>query len=180
MDKDKVFTNWVNQYTDKLYDWTLYKTSSKEVAEDIVQDTFLSVYSSMDKFENKSKPYTWIMSILNNKIIDYYKKNVKNIVKPYNEPVKGFDDNGSWLDKKAVFLDLDEDELLDNLGFVETLENCYENLPDKWRKSIQAKYVLNINSTEICQELDITPSNYWKIIQRAKLQLKECLELNWF
>ena len=180
MERDKVFTNWVNQYTDKLYSWTLYKTSSKEVAEDIVQDTFLSVYSSMDKFENKSEPYTWIMSILNNKIIDYYKKNVKNIVKPSNEPVNGFDDNGSWLDKKAVFLDLDEDELLDNSGFVETLENCYENLPDKWRKSIQAKYILNINSSEICQELGITPSNYWKIIQRAKLQLKGCLELNWF
>ena len=107
MDKDKVFTNWVNQYTDKLYDWTLYKTSSKEVAEDIVQDTFLAVYASMDKYESKSEPYTWIMAILNNKIIDFYKKNVKNIVKPSNEPVKGFDDNGSWLDKKSVFLDLD-------------------------------------------------------------------------
>jgi len=32
----------------------------------------------------------------------------------------------------------------------------------------------------ICQELDIAPTNFWQILYRAKLQLRKCLELNWF
>ena len=33
---------------------------------------------------------------------------------------------------------------------------------------------------EICQELEISPTNYWQILHRAKLQLRKCLELNWY
>ena len=36
------------------------------------------------------------------------------------------------------------------------------------------------NSNEICQEMDITPTNFWQIIHRAKLNLRECIEAKWF
>jgi RNA polymerase sigma-70 factor (ECF subfamily) len=32
----------------------------------------------------------------------------------------------------------------------------------------------------ICQELGITDTNFWQILHRAKLQLRKCIELNWF
>jgi RNA polymerase sigma-70 factor (ECF subfamily) len=33
---------------------------------------------------------------------------------------------------------------------------------------------------EICQELGISTTNYWQMMHRAKLQLRECIDENWF
>ncbi|MCB2221873.1 MAG: hypothetical protein KQI35_15895 [Bacteroidetes bacterium] len=41
------------------------------------------------------------------------------------------------------------------------------------------KHLDDVDTDEICKELDITASNYWVIIHRAKLQLRDCLEKNW-
>ena len=41
------------------------------------------------------------------------------------------------------------------------------------------KYMEDIESEEICKVLNITPSNYWVLIHRAKLHLRKCLEKNW-
>ena len=40
------------------------------------------------------------------------------------------------------------------------------------------KYMEDPESEEICKVLDITPSNYWVLIHRAKLHLRKCLEKN--
>ncbi|MBK8710958.1 MAG: hypothetical protein IPL97_03585 [Niastella sp.] len=42
------------------------------------------------------------------------------------------------------------------------------------------KYLDNQDADEICNELEITKSNFWQIIHRAKLQLRNCLEFKWF
>jgi RNA polymerase sigma-70 factor (ECF subfamily) len=66
-----VLEQWVNQFSDELYSWAF--SSSKEIAEDLVQDTFLAAFHKIDSFEGKSQPKTWLFSILNNKVIDYYR-----------------------------------------------------------------------------------------------------------
>lgn len=73
---DKV-SSWFELYSDDLYNWAYHKTSKSEVAEDMVQDTFLSVIKYFDSFREESNPKTWLIAILNNKIIDYYKKEAK-------------------------------------------------------------------------------------------------------
>ncbi len=69
-----VMKSWVEAFSDKMYLWTLYKTNSKETAEDLVQDTFLAAFQSIEKFEGKSEPKTWLFSILNNKIAEHFRK----------------------------------------------------------------------------------------------------------
>jgi RNA polymerase sigma-70 factor (TIGR02943 family) len=183
-----IFSEWVHLYSDKLYSWAFYKTSNKEVAEDLVQETFLSAYQALDHFEGKSNPNTWLTAILNNKIIDHYRKSAKNFIQLNNEESKSayihsekqFDEKDAWVDKQSSFDNRTADVLLNDAAFVAALEKCYESLPPNWKKAVQARYILDVDSSQICQELDITPSNYWKVIQRAKLSLKQCLEINWF
>ena len=50
----------------------------------------------------------------------------------------------------------------------------------KQREIFIDKFVDNKDSEEICNEYDITSSNYWVIIHRAKIQLKGCLDKKWF
>jgi RNA polymerase sigma-70 factor (ECF subfamily) len=67
-----LFESWVNQFSDELFSWAYHKTSSKETAEDLVQDTFLSAFHKIDTFEGKSSPKTWLFSILNNKSLTQF------------------------------------------------------------------------------------------------------------
>ncbi len=63
----------IKTYTKDLFSYTIDKVKKKEVAEDIVQETFLAAYQSYDNFQNKSHIKTWLFSILKHKIADYYR-----------------------------------------------------------------------------------------------------------
>lgn len=173
---------WVELYSDQLYTWAYYKTSDKETAEDLVQETFLAAVHSFQKFERKSEPKTWLVSILKNKIADHYRIAYRNNASNIVSLSQFFDNNEDWIaeQRPQQWKVEDEQHLLDNIDFNRTLSHCLEELPVHWKASILLKFIEEKDTNEICQELEITPTNYWQIMHRAKLQLRKCLELNWF
>ena len=64
---------WVKEYTETLLKRALYRINQKEIAEDLVQETFITAYQKIHQFKGNSKPQTWLTSILNHKIIDFYR-----------------------------------------------------------------------------------------------------------
>jgi DNA-directed RNA polymerase specialized sigma24 family protein len=72
------------------------------------------------------------------------------------------------------------EEALDNQELHEAIANCIALLPGKWKSIVLDKLVEEKESEEVCKEHDITASNLWVIVHRAKLQLRECLERKWF
>lgn len=184
----KILETWVNQFSDELFSWALYKTSSKETAEDLVQETFLAAFNKIDTFQGKSQPKTWLFSILNNKIIDYYRSSTTKKEKQTFSISENsgfeisdglFNDNEGWKSNDVNPIWDQEEELLDNPEFNNTMQGCMEDLPQKWKYAITSKYLTDKNADEICQELEITLSNYWQVVHRAKLLLKKCLEMKW-
>jgi len=185
--KHKIVEDWINQFGDNMFSWAFHKTSSKETAEDLVQETFLSAFHSYNSFENRSNPKTWLFSILNNKIIDYYRKASKSFASIDNPLEKDsfqiteslFDLNQNWT--LGGFEDVWEKEqnLLDDPEFNKIFDGCLKELPTKWNLAVLAKYRLGKEANEICQELNVSPSNYWQIIHRSKLLLKKCIEKQW-
>ena len=173
---------WVELYSDQLYTWAYYKTSDSETAEDLVQETFLAAVYSFQKFEGKSEPKTWLLSILKNKIADHFRKAYRSNVNNTVSFSEFFDGNEDWItnQRPQQWKEDDEQHLLDNHDFKKTLTQCLEKLPANWKASIVLKFMEEKDSNEICQELEISPTNYWQILHRAKLQLRKCLELNWF
>jgi len=175
---------WVENYTHELYSWALHKVSDSEIAADLVQDTFLSVAEKIDSFKNESSPKTWLFSILNHKIIDHYRKKVRQPVQLESQSfLLFFSEEGDWREnrKPKNWHEQDNDpNLLDDHEFQNVLEKCLDALPDQWGICVKLKYLSEKRGDEICKELDISSSNYWQIIHRAKLQLRECVEKNWF
>ncbi|WP_339919879.1 sigma-70 family RNA polymerase sigma factor [uncultured Flavobacterium sp.] len=182
-----VLEQWVNQFSDELYSWAFFKTSSKEVAEDLVQDTFLAAFHKIDSFQGKSQPKTWLFSILNNKVIDYYRLSARTTKKNFSltensgyELSDGlFNNYGCWKNNDINAVWDQEQELLDNPDFNTVMEECMDDLPQKWKLAVTSKYLSEKKTEAICQELEITASNYWQIVHRSKLLLKKCLELKW-
>ncbi len=181
--------SWVTSYSDKMYSWALYKTNSKETAEDLVQETFIAAFQSFEKFEEKSEPKTWLFGILNHKIADHFRKLYRQPV--VNESDRNleagnnffdtfFDADGSWIKEQRPQSWPDNSHLLDNTEFVKILQVCMKKLPSNWFAAINLKYLEEKKGEQICQELEITPTNFWQILHRAKLQLRKCLEVHWF
>ena len=185
-----ILKSWVELYSDRMYSWAFYKTSSKETSEDLVQETFLAALQSFEKFEGRSNPKTWLFAILNNKITDYYRSQIKNpTVNQQQQNEKKdqflidslFDKDRQWRKEEQPKSWQDEPEnILDNSEFNKVMQNCMGKLPGAWLSAVQLKYLKEKNSEIICQELQISPTNFWQILHRAKLQLRKCLELNWF
>lgn len=183
----KIFETWVNEYSDELFSWAFYKTSSKETAEDLVQETFLAAYHKIDSFQGKSQPKTWLFSILNNKVIDFYRLSARTTKQSFSmsentghELSDGlFNETDNWKNTNINPIWDQEEELLDNPEFNNVMQGCMEGLPHKWKTAVTSKYLTDKKADEICQELEITVSNYWQIVHRAKLLLKNCLEVKW-
>lgn len=173
---------WVEEYTDELYSWALYKISDDELAKDLVQDTFLAAAEKVSEFKGESSPKTWLFSILNYKIIDIYRKKVnKTELREPSGLADFFDEDGSWqIEKMPKDWHDHEENLLDNAEFEYVLKECLEALPEKWNTCVRLKYLTEKNGDEICQEVGISSTNFWQIIHRAKLQLRDCVETNWF
>ena len=181
---------WVDAYSDKLYSWCLYKINNKEIAEDLVQDTFMSAFQSINKFEGKSDPKTWLLSILNNKIADHFRKLYRNPILTESEIKQSsdtsffetyFDSDGDWTKEQRPVAWQNEDEhLLDNKNFIKVLQSCMSKLPPDCLAAVQLKYLEEKKGEIICQVLQISSNNFWQILHRARLQLRRCLEINWF
>ena len=174
-------SEWVESYTGDLYSWALHKVSDPEFARDLVQDTFLAAAEKIKGFKGESTPKTWLFSILNNKIVDHYRRKVKQPVSLDNQVFSAFfDEQGNWKKEKMPHQWEEDDNLLDDAEFHTVLKKCLDALPEKWNISVKLKYLMSKKGEEICQELNITPTNLWQIIHRAKLQLRECIEQKWF
>lgn len=179
--------DWFNSYADELFSWAFHKTSSKEIAEDLVQETFLSAVKGFKNFKSDSKPKTWLFAILNNKIIDFYRKRAKSSAidgkraeqKFIKQTNSYFDSNQNWIITGSEVSWEEEVHLLDNSEFNEILDQCVNKLPDNWRLAVISKYLSDKTTDQICQEMSVTVSNYWQIVHRAKVMLKKCIDHNW-
>jgi RNA polymerase sigma-70 factor (ECF subfamily) len=60
------------------------------------------------------------------------------------------------------------------------LEACTEKLPAAQGRIFLMREWLELSVDEICKELDLTSTNLYVQLHRARLRLRECLELHWF
>ena len=172
----------VDEHSDYLLSFAMSKLQDLELAKDMVQDTFVSALTKIDKFERRSKLRTWLTSILNRKIIDHWRKAETR----YTDPASHFfskedgSDNGHWLENSGnqKTLETVEDLIVKDETYLE-LGYCLEKLPERWRGVVASKYLKESDSETICDDFEITTSNLWVIIHRAKLVLRDCLKSKW-
>ncbi|TRX66144.1 sigma-70 family RNA polymerase sigma factor [Carboxylicivirga sp. M1479] len=176
---------WVDSYADYLYRYALSRVNSDELAEDLVQETFLSGIKGSSNFQGNSNERTWLTAILKRKIIDYYRK--KSSVKEFSldQTDERFGKQGMmndhWLDNKAPKdWQLNAQDQIENDEFKAILQACIRHLPEKWASCFILRVMDEMKGEEVCKELNITSSNMWVMLHRARLQLRDCVEKSWF
>lgn len=174
--ENKDLNAWVHAHTAELLRFAASRVKEPEVAEDLVQLTFIAAWKGREKFEQQSSPRTWLFSILKNKIADHYRKVYRDPVVHGLEATDAdfFTAEGRWrADHIPTEWDLDEQER--NESMQRFLAECLKKLPAHWRAAVEMKFLKEKDAAAICQELGITATNYWQQIHRAKVKLRECI-----
>lgn len=174
-------TRWVDRYSDYLFNYTIVRVNDREIANDLISETFLAGLKSMKNFKGEASERTWLISILKRKIIDYYRKINSRKGRAEVRITYNDDNEGDWLEEQATDrFDMNAEDLMENEELGLAILECMESLNEKQAKIFKMKTIEGHDTDTICNEFNITPSNLWVIIHRARVSLAECLEKNWF
>jgi RNA polymerase sigma-70 factor (TIGR02943 family) len=177
---------WLDEHGDFLYRYALMRVRKPEVAEDVVQETLLAALRSHGAFGRQSSERTWLCGILKNKIVDYFRKlgreasftDLQFLADEYSEKLVA---EGWWVHAKGPKEWQPEAEsALQRDEFWQTMRDCLGKLPQRMADVFMLREMEEVGGKEICRMLAISENNLWVMLHRARMALRECLEINWF
>lgn len=181
---------WVDAYGDYLFRYALVRLRDESLAEDLVQETFLAALRASDNFAGRSAAKSWLIGILKNKIADHYRKvsretSFTDLEFLQDEQSDKFIQEGmfkgGWIHELGpIDWTPNPGAGLDNAAFWKVFHHCSGKLPDKIARVFLMREVDDVSSEEICAMLNISQSNLWVMLHRARMALRHCLEANWF
>jgi RNA polymerase sigma-70 factor (TIGR02943 family) len=176
--------HWVERYADYLYSYAFNRLDHDEQARDLVQDTFLAALEKVGQFQGNSSERTWLTAILKYKIIDVYRKKNSGLrtLSTDDEPELEFFEsgNGHWKEQYTPRpMPMEGADPLVNKELAAILKKCLFKLPALWLSVFTMKHMDDTATKTICEELKVTPANFWVIIHRAKLNLRACIQRSW-
>jgi RNA polymerase sigma-70 factor (ECF subfamily) len=154
-------------------------------AEDVVSETLISALEGADRFGGQSQLKTWLVGILKHKIIDQFRRCGREVsIEAATEAaqVETFDElyapEGNrlhepldWGDPEAAY---------SRVQFFDILQMCVEELPAALARAFMMREWLELETAQICKEMNISATNCFVILHRARIRLRECLESRWF
>jgi RNA polymerase sigma-70 factor (ECF subfamily) len=155
-------------------------------AEDVVSETVLAALAKPQSFGNRSQLKTWLVGILKHKVVDTLRHHhrevsgLENTEDDQTDPLEAiaFKADGHFAEQPADWGN--PEQQTSSQQFFEILEACASKLPASQGRLFLMREWLELSSEEICKELQLTPTNLYVQLHRARLRLRECLELNWF
>lgn len=168
-----------------LFRFAMLQLRNDSQAEDAVQEALLAVLEKPDSFAGQSSLRTYVTGILKYKIIDCLRAANKEVSLQIDDDESEADLIDSLFTKNGHTQEPPKawgnpDASLEQKDFFRVLEVCLEKLPANTARVFMMREWLELETEEICKELALTTSNLWVLLYRARLRLRECLDLNWF
>ena len=162
--------------------------SDSHLADDVVQEALLGALKGTHAFRGHAAIKTWVFAILKNKIADALRQKHRHeqarALLQEDEEMEDFSDsfrpNGHWQPASRPATWMNPQESLDQAQFFEVFEICLDHLPAKQGRAFMMREFVEMTTEEICQEMDITLTNLNVLLHRARMRLRECLNVKWF
>ena len=160
------------------------------LAEDIVQETLATAIDKHSQFRGDAGVKTWVMTILKNKITDYFRSAKHTVsleaLQEENAAIDNvyedcFNDSGHWLlSASPRQWNAAPEDAANQKAFFRTLENCLKGLPEDTARIFYLREIMGMDIAEICSSFNITKDNCYVILHRARNGLRDCLQHRWF
>lgn len=184
------FDELVNQYHGMLIRMAMGYVADREVAEEVVQDTWLAVIESLDRFEGRSSLRTWICGILIHKAKD---RGVREKRHTTFSAFESYDDDneeavdssrfqqsgewaGHWAFPPQPWDDQTPEKLLASKQAVDCMQRAIEALPATLREVLILRDVEGVEAKEVCEMLNITETNLYVRLHRARERVRVAVE----
>jgi RNA polymerase sigma-70 factor (ECF subfamily) len=168
-DRDAL-TNFYNTHIDRIYS-SIFNQVGRDhnVTQEITQDTFLAAVKSAKNFKANSKVYTWLYSIANKKVTDYYRSK-------YRKRQILFD---TTIDVETVENSIDHAiDPFETTDSIQLTRQAMDSLPLHYKQVIISKYVEEMSVEDIATAMNCTVKSIDGILSRAKKRLKSYLVNN--
>ena len=165
------FGELVSRYQTRLYNAAIRLVNSPEDAADVVQDAFLNAYQSLRTFKGDAEFYTWLYRIAANTAISLKRKKRAAISLDAGGPEGGIDpDDPSDYIKPGVALSRTEQEA--------QLQNAMSKLSHEHKEVLLLKDIEGLKYEDIAEMLGVPIGTIRSRLHRARLELRELLELD--
>jgi RNA polymerase sigma-70 factor (ECF subfamily) len=156
-----------------------------EAAEDAVQEALVAALAGEANFAGRSNLRTWLTGILKHKIVDTIRRQSKERPRATSDADGDtadfdalFDETGHWAEPPDPWEQ--PEGALEQKQFLKALEQCLRDLPERTAQAFMMREHLGLDTSEICKELGITSTHCWVMLYRARMALRQCLQMNWF
>lgn len=159
LNKDKVFENIVEEYSDSIIRLCYLQTGDMHESEDLSQDVFLRIYKNLHHFKGKSSIYTWIYRITINTCLSYLKKNGKIVKEELDINIP----NGEFTE-----------EIVLNKYSREEIRRWLFNSPTDYRVPLFMFYFEDMKISQIAEVLECSENTVKTRIRRGKEFIRKC------
>ena len=177
---------WVSQYGDVLWRFALSRTRSKEIAEEIVQETLLAAMKAFGRFAGESSEQTWLLGIAAHKIADHVRQMQRRTRQEslHEREVIGdkstssetpFGPTGKWTIPPKQWGNTVE-SAAESAEMLAALRRCLDELPPQVAEAVWLRDLLGVPAADVCKALSLTATNLWTRMHRARSALRVCVE----
>jgi RNA polymerase sigma-70 factor (ECF subfamily) len=175
--------DWVEAHADYLFNFAIGQLRDPGAAEDIVQETFLAAVKGRETFSGQSSERTWLTGILRHKIYDHLRKTCRERAvrlepTPAND-AEAWEESVLWLHDVAAESQ-SPSRRIELHEFRANLELALGRLPPRIAQVFQLYEIEERPNREVCAQMNISESNLWVMLHRARKQLREQLGGWWF
>ena len=154
-------------------------------AQDAVQETLAAAVATPDACAGRSSTKTWLYGILKHKIIDILRRQSREPALADLRDCESQEDidalfahDGQWNETPAHWGS--PEAQLQQRDFFDALEACIACLPARTAAVFTMREVMELEVSEICDVLDITPNHCFVMLHRARMKLRVLLDQRWF
>jgi RNA polymerase sigma-70 factor (ECF subfamily) len=178
---------FVNALRTQMVKFAHLHLSDRHLAEDAVQEALAGAWSGAQRFAGRAAIKTWVFAILKNKIADVlrHKQRVvdaSSVMKDDEDAAMSdlFDQKGHWLQDSAPKAWHCPEASLEQQQFWAVLEVCLDGMPPAQARVFMMREYMGFETDEICTTVNVSSSNFFVLMHRARLRLRECLDQRWF
>jgi RNA polymerase sigma-70 factor, ECF subfamily len=184
------FDELVNKHHSSLIRMAMGYVADREVAEEVVQDTWMAVIESLDRFEGRSSLRTWIFGIMIHKAKDRGVREKRHMTFSAFESFEDeseeavdpsrFHQSGEWAGHWAFppqpWDDQTPEKLLASQQAVTAMQQAIDALPATLKEVLILRDVEGVEAKEVCEILKITDTNLYVRLHRARERVRVAVE----
>ncbi len=166
----------VERYQERAYRLALRVLRDEEAAQDVVQEGFLKVYRSLDRFEGRSSFYTWLYRVVMNLCLDAKRRDRSSRHAEWDEtaPME-IDPGGADAVAELARERASPSGQLERAELRSVVADAIERLPDDARQTLVLREVEGLSYAEIAECLGVPKGTVMSRLHNARKRLKEIL-----